>query len=77
MYVITYSNYSLRPTDIHVVAGTINLDKPKYTRTIKEIIIHEEFNTSKSWSNDIALIRVNYLLIKYSSYSNAIPIVHK
>ncbi|XP_012529672.3 trypsin-1 [Monomorium pharaonis] len=46
------------PVDIKIVAGTVNLDHPRVTRTVKQIIIHKKYDSTNSWLNDISLIRV-------------------
>ncbi|KAL0111980.1 hypothetical protein PUN28_013305 [Cardiocondyla obscurior] len=44
--------------DIMIIAGTVNLNNPRKTHMINNIIIHEGYNSIDSWVNDIALIRV-------------------
>ncbi|XP_051156161.1 chymotrypsin-2-like [Leptopilina boulardi] len=41
-----------------VVAGTIDLLQPKSTYLVDKIISHIEYDPSRSWKNDIALIKV-------------------
>lgn len=52
------------PMDMKIVAGTVNLDRPRVTHAVKEIITHKEYDIENSWLNDIALIRVNCLSIQ-------------
>lgn len=56
--------------DIKVVAGTINLALPKYENDVHKIIIHEKYNYSDSWKNDIALLKVTPFVL-----SNLISLV--
>lgn len=59
-YVITAAHcvHGKFSEDIKVVAGTINLANPKYENDVNEIIVHEKYNVSDSWKNDIALLKV-------------------
>ncbi|KAH0539798.1 hypothetical protein KQX54_008120 [Cotesia glomerata] len=59
-YVITAAHCVEGKTaeQIKVVAATTNLEKPNSTHFVAEIIIHEKYNPSDSWKNDIALIKI-------------------
>ncbi|XP_051167248.1 chymotrypsin-2-like [Leptopilina boulardi] len=59
-YVLTAAHCveSRLPFELKIVAGTLNLNQPKATYFVDEIIIHNEYNGSDSWKNDIALIKV-------------------
>ncbi|XP_012529671.2 trypsin-1-like [Monomorium pharaonis] len=46
------------PDDIKVVADTIDLNKAKAQHEVKKIIVHEGYDSSNSWINDIALLKV-------------------
>ncbi|XP_077256103.1 chymotrypsin-2-like isoform X1 [Temnothorax americanus] len=53
------------PTDIKVVAATINLtDREKLEHDVEKIIIHEEYNSANSYINDIALLKVKQPFVK-------------
>ncbi|XP_011705140.1 PREDICTED: mite allergen Der f 3-like, partial [Wasmannia auropunctata] len=43
---------------IKVVADTINLNDPKSEHNVVKIIVHEGYNPSNSWMNDISLLKV-------------------
>ncbi|XP_011876585.1 PREDICTED: mite allergen Der p 3-like [Vollenhovia emeryi] len=45
-------------SEIKAVAATIDLTKPKSQHNIVKIIVHEEYDASNSWINDIALLKV-------------------
>ncbi|XP_076179603.1 transmembrane protease serine 9-like [Ptiloglossa arizonensis] len=55
--------------NIQIVAGTINLAKPTSKHNVKKIIIHELYNSSDSWKNDIALLKVDKEFIKSKQIS--------
>ncbi|XP_018054743.1 PREDICTED: chymotrypsin-2-like [Atta colombica] len=46
------------PSNVKVIAGTINLINPKSEHNVIKIIIHEEYDSLNSWINDIALLQV-------------------
>lgn len=46
-----------------IVAGIVDLNRSDVKHyAIKEVIYHEKYDPSNSWLNDIALIKVNYLI---------------
>ncbi|XP_053996070.1 chymotrypsin-2-like [Hylaeus anthracinus] len=60
-YVITAAHCSVgkQAESIKVVAGTINLSKPASEHNVVKIIVHEKYNETDSWKNDIALLKVD------------------
>ena len=61
-YVITTASCiaGKRASRITVVAATVNLKRPHVTNEVTHIRVHEGYNPSDSWINDIALLRVKY-----------------
>ncbi|XP_018311475.1 chymotrypsin-2-like [Mycetomoellerius zeteki] len=60
-YVITAAHCAKAiesPSNVKVIAGTINLIDPKSEHNVIKIIIHEEYDALNSWINDIALLQV-------------------
>nr|XP_012218723.1 PREDICTED: chymotrypsin-2-like [Linepithema humile] len=59
-YVITAAHCveGRSPSGLKVIAGSINLKDPKVTNRVTKIIVHEKYDSSDSWINDIALLRV-------------------
>ncbi|KAI4479926.1 hypothetical protein M0804_010665 [Polistes exclamans] len=59
-YVITAAHCVVTKTEngIQVVAGTVNLNKPGSVHNVAKIIVHENYNPSDSYKNDIALLKV-------------------
>ncbi|KAG7197992.1 hypothetical protein KM043_016217 [Ampulex compressa] len=59
-YVITAAHcVANKPSSsIKVVAGTINLREGGSVHQIEQVIVHEEYDPSNSWLNDIALLKV-------------------
>ncbi|KAG8041997.1 hypothetical protein G9C98_007305, partial [Cotesia typhae] len=59
-YVITAAHCveSKSAEQIKVIAATTNLKKPNSTHFVAEITVHEKYNSSDSWKNDIALIKI-------------------
>lgn len=51
---------------IKVVAGTINLKDPQSEHNVEKIIMHEKYDSSDSWRNDIALVKVSMAKISFS-----------
>ncbi|XP_043277366.1 trypsin-1-like [Venturia canescens] len=45
--------------NVKVIAGTVDLEKPHSIHYVKKIIIHADYDPSHSWSNDIAVLKVN------------------
>ncbi|XP_031838673.1 chymotrypsin-2-like [Nomia melanderi] len=70
-YVLTAAHCveSKKVSEIKVVAGTTNLDKPYLTRNASSIYYHAKYNSSDSWINDIALIKVKPAFVKSSLVS--------
>ncbi|XP_029050356.2 chymotrypsin-2-like [Osmia bicornis bicornis] len=50
--------------NIKVIAGTINLTAQKSEHNVMKIIIHEKYNKTDSWKNDIALLKVETPFVK-------------
>ncbi|XP_017761679.1 PREDICTED: chymotrypsin-2-like isoform X1 [Eufriesea mexicana] len=50
--------------ELKVVAGTTNLAKPNYEHNVVKIIMHEDYNPSDSWKNDISLLKVEVPFVK-------------
>ncbi|KAK1128673.1 hypothetical protein K0M31_003128 [Melipona bicolor] len=65
-YVITAAHCTTgkTPDDIKVVAGTTNLTKLGSEHPVVKIVIHENYNASDSWKNDISLLKVSKPFIK-------------
>ncbi|XP_043468490.1 chymotrypsin-2-like [Leptopilina heterotoma] len=57
---------------IKIVAGTINLLKPKDTYFVEKIITHEAYNANNSWINDIALVKVKTPFVMNNETKNVI-----
>lgn len=59
-YIITAAHCVINkiPAHLIIIAGTVNLDRPGQPHAIKQIISHEEYEPSKSWLNDIALLKM-------------------
>ncbi|XP_015436796.1 PREDICTED: chymotrypsin-2-like [Dufourea novaeangliae] len=59
-YVLTAAHcvQSQTPERMEIVAGTVNLDNRASVHEVEKIIIHEQYQPSNSWNNDIALIKV-------------------
>ncbi|XP_032686016.1 chymotrypsin-2-like [Odontomachus brunneus] len=74
-YVITASHCVVDKSanDIKVVAGTVDLNNPRSTHEVEEIITHESYNPSDSWRNDIALLRVKNPFV-ISEYISKVPL---
>lgn len=53
-----------RPGGLKVIAGTINLKDAKSTHEVETITVHEQYNPSDSWRNDIAILKVSMILTK-------------
>ncbi|KOC69515.1 Trypsin-1 [Habropoda laboriosa] len=51
-------------SSIQVVAGTIDLSKPDSQRNVVKVIVHEKYDSSDSWINDIALLKVDKPFVK-------------
>lgn len=51
-------NYRSSPSDIKVIAATIDLKKPQSTHKVIKIIVHKKYNPIDSWRHDIALLKV-------------------
>ncbi|XP_069704263.1 mite allergen Der p 3-like [Periplaneta americana] len=51
--------YGLPVSDHSILAGTINLQNGGTRHQVSNIIVHEQYNKSDSWRNDIALLQVN------------------
>ncbi|XP_003426198.1 mite allergen Der f 3-like [Nasonia vitripennis] len=47
------------PDGISIVVGTLEYKKPGQTREAVKITIHERFSPANSYSNDVALIKIN------------------
>lgn len=58
-----YFMYSLKGIDYRIIAGTVNLDRPKIRRTVKRTIVHEQYDPVDSWRHDIAIVQANFPLI--------------
>ncbi|CAL1683671.1 unnamed protein product [Lasius platythorax] len=43
---------------VKVIAATTNLHQPQLTNEVTQIRVHEKYNPSDSWINDIALLKV-------------------
>ena len=68
-YVITAAHCvkGKSPTSFKVIAGTVDLSKAVSElskHSVKEIYIHEKYNSEDSWINDIALIKVETRFVK-------------
>ncbi|XP_043262953.1 chymotrypsin-2-like [Colletes gigas] len=65
-YVITAAHCveSKQPGDIKVVAGTVNLTRPGSEYLVNKFYVHEKYNSSDTWVNDIALIKVKTPFVK-------------
>ncbi|KAG7197998.1 hypothetical protein KM043_016223 [Ampulex compressa] len=65
-YVITAAHCltSKDPENIMVIAGTHDLRYSHTTHRVENIIIHEKYNRSDSWINDIALLKVQDPFVK-------------
>lgn len=59
--------------EIKVVAGTIDYYKPGSSHAVQEIIVHEQYNPSDSWKNDIALLKVKTPFVK-SAHLDFVPL---
>ncbi|XP_012529670.2 chymotrypsin-2 [Monomorium pharaonis] len=61
--------------DIKVVADTIDLNKPKSQHKVTKIIVHEEYDSSNSWINDIALLKVKipFVISATVAYVSLLP----
>ncbi|XP_076618975.1 trypsin-1-like [Colletes latitarsis] len=55
---------------IKVVAGTVNLTNPVIQRNVLKIIVHEKYNASDSWKNDIALLKVDRPFVTSKQIAN-------
>ncbi|XP_025986029.1 chymotrypsin-2 [Solenopsis invicta] len=66
-YVITAAHciIDVRAEKIKVVAGTNDLNNPKSQHDVVKIIVHENYNMSNSWNNDIALLKVKTPFVKF------------
>ncbi|XP_032686017.1 trypsin-1-like [Odontomachus brunneus] len=74
-YVITAGHCvdNMKDEKIIVIAGTVNLNNPRSTHEVEKIIVHELYNASDSWRNDIALLKVKNPFVK-SMYISHIPL---
>ncbi|XP_076249198.1 chymotrypsin-2-like [Calliopsis andreniformis] len=65
-YVITAAHCvdGKSPKNIKVIAGTVDLLKKGSEHYAKEIYMHTKYNSSDSWVNDIALIKVDTRFVK-------------
>ncbi|KAG7197994.1 hypothetical protein KM043_016219 [Ampulex compressa] len=52
------------PSALKVIAGTIDLRKPRSEHFVAAIIVHEEYNPADSWKNDVALLKVKTPFVK-------------
>lgn len=59
-YVITAAHCVVgrSPSGLKVVAASINLQDPRATHEVAQVITHENYDASNSWINDIALLKV-------------------
>ncbi|XP_063983900.1 chymotrypsin-2-like [Diachasmimorpha longicaudata] len=73
-YVITAAHCvkGTSAASIKVVSATVKLSEPVTTHLVEKIIVHEKYDASDSWKNDIALLRVkgNFVV---SSTLNFVP----
>ncbi|XP_025992614.1 trypsin-1 [Solenopsis invicta] len=68
-FVITAAHCVVSETasGIKVIAGTIDLTDPQSEHRVAKITVHEDYDPSNSWINDIALLKVKNPFIQSST----------